>query len=133
MRWNLSVWWSKARNASPFIAVCLVVPTIAAAQPQEAIGKDAAFEEGVELVFDELRQVGSGGRLRLGDEGRGVLLRQAVQRGLLRTMTFVVDRGALRRPLELPADDCTRGSRGCDPGRSQAAHRVAIALRGTHR
>ena len=32
---------------------------------------------------------------------RGVLLHQAVQRGLLRAAALVVDRGAIRRPLEL--------------------------------
>ena len=49
---------------------------VAAVQAQEAVREDAAFEEGVELVLDELRQVGAGSRLCLGDEGRGVLLRQ---------------------------------------------------------
>ena len=62
----------------------LVVPAIPAAQAQEAVGQDAAFEEGVELVLHELRQVGADGSFGLGDEGRGVLLHQAVQRGLLR-------------------------------------------------
>ena len=47
---------------------------VAAAQPQEAVGQDVALQEGVEFVLHELRQVGSGGRLCLGDEGRGVLL-----------------------------------------------------------
>jgi len=75
-----------------------------AAQAQEAVGQDAAFEEGVELVLDELRQVGPGGHLCLGDEGGGVLLHQAVQRGQFRAVTLVVDRGAIRRPLGLPAD-----------------------------
>ena len=46
------------------------------------MGQDAAFEEGAELVLDELRQVGSGGGFGLHEEGRGVLLHQAVQRGL---------------------------------------------------
>ena len=50
---------------------------VAAAQVQEAVGKDASFVEGVELVSDELRQIGRGGRLRLSDKGRGVLLHQA--------------------------------------------------------
>lgn len=36
-----------------------VVAAVAAAQLREAVGQDAAFEEGVELVFDELRQVGA--------------------------------------------------------------------------
>lgn len=56
----------------------LVVVTVIAAQPQGAVGRDAAREEGVELVLYELRQVGSCRRLRLGDEGRGVLLYQSV-------------------------------------------------------
>jgi len=80
-------------NASSF-----VVAAVAAAQAQEAVGQDAAFEEGVELVFDEMRQVGPGGHLCLGDEGSGVLLHQAVQRGLFRAVTLVMDRGAIRRP-----------------------------------
>jgi hypothetical protein len=35
------------------------------------MGQDAAFEKGVELVFDELRKVGAGGVFSLGEEGRG--------------------------------------------------------------
>ena len=53
-----------------------VVAAVAAAQSQETVGQDAAFEEGVELVFDELRQVGAGSVFGLGEEGRGVLLHQ---------------------------------------------------------
>ena len=71
---------------------------VTAAQAQEAVGQDAAFEKSVELVFDELRQVGPGVRLCLGDEGRSVLLHQAVQRGLFGAVALVVDRGATRRP-----------------------------------
>ena len=41
---------------------------------RNAVGQDAAFEEGVELDFDELRQVGAGGVFSLGEEGRSVLL-----------------------------------------------------------
>ena len=59
----------------------LVVAAVPAAQPQEAVGQDAALEEGVELVLHELRQVGSGSGFCLGEEGGGVLLHQAVQRG----------------------------------------------------
>ena len=80
----------------------LVVTTVTAAQAQETVGQDAAFEEGVELVLHELRQVGSGGGFGLREEGRGVLLNQTVQRGLLRAVTLVVDRRAIRRPLRLP-------------------------------
>ena len=48
--------------------------------------------------------VGSSGGLRLLEEGGCVLLHQAVQRGLLRAAALVVDRGAVRRPLGLPAN-----------------------------
>ena len=82
----------------------LVVAALAAAQPQEAVGQDAAFEEGVELVFDELRQVRARSIFGLGEEGCGVLLHQSVQRGLFRAVAIVVDRGAIRRTLGLPAD-----------------------------
>jgi hypothetical protein len=43
-------------------------------QAQEAIGQDAALKEGVELVFDELRQVCAGSVFGLSEERRGVLL-----------------------------------------------------------
>ena len=77
---------------------------VAAVQPQEAVGQDAAVEEGVELVLDELRQIGAGSGLGLGDEGRSVLLHQAVQRGLLGPVALIVDRRAALRPLGLSAD-----------------------------
>ncbi len=51
----------------------LVVAAVAAAQAQEAVGEDAALQEGVELVPHELRQVGASLGLSLLDEGRGVL------------------------------------------------------------
>jgi hypothetical protein len=82
----------------------LVVAAATTAQAQEAVGQDAAFEEDVELVLDELRQVGTGSVFGLGEEGRGVLLHQAVQRGLFRAVALVVDRGAIRRPPGLPAN-----------------------------
>ena len=68
------------------------------------MGEDAALQEGVELVLDELREVGTGGSFGLGDEGRSVLLYQAVQRGLRWAVALVVNRDAIRRPLGLPAD-----------------------------
>ena len=55
----------------------LVVAAVAAAQSQEAVREDAAFEEGVELVFDELRQIGAGLSLSLREEGRRVLLHRS--------------------------------------------------------
>ena len=65
--------------------------------------RTAAFEEGVELVLHKLRQVGAGSGFGLGEEGRGVLLHQAVQRGLLGAVALVVIRGAIRRQLISPA------------------------------
>ena len=59
----------------------LVVAAVGAAQAQEAVREDAAFEEGVELVLHELRQVGAGGIFGLGKEGRGVLLHQPARPG----------------------------------------------------
>ena len=41
---------------------------VAAAQAQEAVRQDAAVEEGLELVLDELRQAGAGGIFGLGKE-----------------------------------------------------------------
>jgi len=77
------------------------------APAQKAVRLYAAFEERVEIVFDELRQIGAGGVSSLGDEGRGLLLHQAVQRGLSRAVALValvMHRSASRRPLGLPAD-----------------------------
>ena len=71
---------------------------VAAAQLQEAMSLYVTCDEGVELVFDELRQVGAGSVFGLGKEGRGVLLHQAVKRGLFRAVTLVVNWGAVRRP-----------------------------------
>jgi hypothetical protein len=80
------------------------VAALAAAQPQEAVGQDAAFEEGVEPVLDEARQLECGVGLGVGDEAGRMLLHQAVQGSLLRAMPLVVQRGAVRRPLGLLAD-----------------------------
>jgi hypothetical protein len=45
-----------------------------------------------------------GGRLGIGEEGRGMLLHQAVQRGLLGVVAFVVILGAIQRPVGLPVE-----------------------------
>ena len=55
-------------------------------------------------ALDVLRQVGAGSAFGLGEEGGGVPLHQAVQRGLFRAVALAVDRGAVRRPLGLPAN-----------------------------
>ena len=68
------------------------------------MGQAAAPQGGVELVLDELRRVGAYSVFGLRDEGRGVLQQAAVQQGLLRAVALVLNRGAIRRPLGLPAD-----------------------------
>ena len=55
------------------------------------------------------RRLGAGLGLSLRDEGRGVLLHQAVQRGLFRAVALVVDWDAIRRLLGLPADGLHEG------------------------
>jgi hypothetical protein len=77
------------------------VAALAAAKPKEAVGEDAALEEGVELVLDESRQLGASAGLGMRDEAGRVLLHQAVQRGLLGAVAFVVDLGPIGSPLGL--------------------------------
>lgn len=75
-----------------------VMATLPAAQPQEAMRQDAALEEGVELVLDEPRQLRSGAGLGVRDEAGGVLLDQAIQRGLLGAVALVMERGTIGQP-----------------------------------
>ena len=77
---------------------------LAAAQPQEAAVQDAAIEEGVEPVPDESRQLPFGAGLVCTMKLAACCCHQAVQRRLLRAVAFVVTRGAIGRPLGLPAD-----------------------------
>lgn len=58
------------------------MPAFAAAQPEEAVGEDAALEEGVELVFDEPGQFTAGADLGVRDEAGRMLLHQSIQHGL---------------------------------------------------
>jgi len=81
----------------------LVVAALAAPQPQEPLSEDAALEEGFELVLDESRALGAGAGLSVGEETGRMLLHQAVRRGLLGAVTFVVERSVIRRPLGRPA------------------------------
>lgn len=69
----------------------------------------AALEEGVELVLDEARQFAAGAGFGAGSEAGRMLLHQAVQRSLLRVVTIVLDRGAIRCPLGLPTDGLQDG------------------------
>jgi len=90
-----------ARGAEPSALATkrheLVVAAIGAAQAQEAVRQDAALQERVELGFDELRQAGTKGLFGLGKEALGVLLHQAVQRGLLGSVALVVHRARSSR------------------------------------
>jgi hypothetical protein len=61
----------------------LKASSLSCPQAQEAVRQDAALQEGVELVTNELRQPGTCGLFGLGEETLGMLLHQAVQRGLL--------------------------------------------------
>ena len=92
---------------------------------------DAALQEGVELVLHELRQVSAGDGF--GEEGRGVLLHQAVQRGLLGAVALVVDRGTIGRPLGCRPMACTKSSRGGELVRSQVGRHVSIAPTAAYR
>ena len=100
--------WAKAASLATE-GDALVVPTVGTAQAQEAVGQDAALEEGVELILDELRPVGASSVLGLGKEGCGVLLHDAIQRGLFWSVALVTDRSPIRRPLGLPADGLREG------------------------
>ena len=97
-----------ARGAKPAALAAegdeLVVAAVAATQPQETMRQDAALKKGLELVRHELRQAGGRSGVDLGEEGRGVLLHQAVKRGLLGAVALVVNRGAIGRPVGLPTD-----------------------------
>jgi hypothetical protein len=46
----------------------LVVAAVAAAQPQKAVGRDAALEKGIEVVPDVSGQLGNGARFCTRDE-----------------------------------------------------------------
>lgn len=93
----------------------LCVAAVAAVQAQSAVGQRAALQERVELVPDELRQVGAGSVFGLGEEGRAVLPHQAVRRSLFRAVALTVVRGAIRRPLGLPADGLHEGPQNGGP------------------
>ena len=60
---------------------------IAEIRTREAIGRDAAFEQGVDLVYDELQQIGVGGDFALCRQGLGALVhRRAPARFQLRCL-----------------------------------------------
>ena len=62
------------------------------------MGQNAAVEKGLKFVPHKLQQVGARCSLGLIEEGGGVLLDQAVQRGLRRSVALAVDWGAVLSP-----------------------------------
>lgn len=78
----------------------LAVATVGAAQPQKAKRKDAAFEKGVELILDELRQVSAGRVLHMREAGLDMILHHPVQGSLLRAAAFVLNPGSIGSLLE---------------------------------
>ncbi|MDP2242268.1 MAG: hypothetical protein Q8K18_19185 [Burkholderiales bacterium] len=63
-----------------------------AAQSQETVGKDPAFEKRVELVFDKLRQARRTPGFDFGEERFEMFLHHAIQRRFLRPPPLVADR-----------------------------------------
>ena len=112
----------------------LVVAAFAAAQPQEAVGQDAALEEGVEFFCDESRQRGPRAGLGVGDEVGRLLLHQAVQRGLLGAVALVVQRsgwggmGGARRLLRRPPAGHRHGGSAVQSGTAQRRPRCRACL-----
>jgi hypothetical protein len=82
----------------------LATAAVTTARAQKAVGQDGALEEGVELVFDELRQIGLGGGFGFGEEGSVVLMRQGGTAWSVGAVSLAVDQRAVRRPPRLPAD-----------------------------
>ena len=68
----------------------LLIGAPGAAQAQKAVRQDAAFEKGIELVFDKLRQARPGLRFDLGQEGLELFLDQLIQGRFFRAPSLVV-------------------------------------------
>lgn len=56
-----------------------------AAHTQKTAGQYPAFEKGLELVFDKLRQARTGYSFNLGEEGLELFLHHLIERRFLRT------------------------------------------------
>ena len=63
-----------------------------------------ALQEGVELVLHKPWQFRTSDGFGLANEGCGVLLHQAVQRGQFGAVALIMDWGAIRHRLRLAAD-----------------------------
>ena len=65
---------------------------------------DAALEQGLELMLDELGQARTGLSVHLRDKGGRMLLRQAAERNLLGPMVLAVGPGVIQHPVGLWTD-----------------------------
>jgi hypothetical protein len=80
----------------------LLMRAVSAAHAQKTMRQDAAFEKGLELVFDELRQARTGSRFDLGEEGLELFLHHLIERRFLRAPPLVGEGSAVasRRRLQ---------------------------------
>ena len=87
---------------------------VSTAQAQKSVGQNAAFEKGLELVFDKLWHARSGSRFDLSKEALKLLLDHLIERRFLRAPPLVVkgSRMSSRRRLKRSAHDA-RLSTGC--------------------
>jgi len=85
----------------------LLVSALNAAQAHKTVGQNAAFEKGLELVFDELRQARTGFRFDLGEEGLELFLHHLIESRFIRAPPLVGkgSRVASRRRLKRSAHD----------------------------
>lgn len=104
----------------------LAVAAVATAHPQEAASPDAALEEGVKRVFDYVRQVGAGSVAGMAKKVAACCGTRRCSVVCSAPVALVVNRGAIRRLLGLPANGLHARSR--DPVRSQALRCDSIAL-----
>ena len=78
---------------------------LSTAQAQKPVREDAAFEKGIELGFDKLRQGGPALGFDLRQKAFDVFLYQLIQGGFFGTPPLVVDWVFRRRALERLAHD----------------------------
>jgi len=81
----------------------LLVGAISAAHAQKTVGQDAAFEKGLELVFDKRRQARTGFCFNLGEEGLKLFLHHLIERRFLRAPPLVEILARLRPLLRAQA------------------------------
>ena len=79
-------------QARPTHARRRFVRAVSTVHAQKTVRQNPAFEKGLELVFDKLRQARAGPGLDLGEEGLEMFPHQAMQDRLLRPPPLVMDR-----------------------------------------